>query len=283
MAVARSPTRLDRDAMTAGEPEEAFLPSVSAGTNATVYSASLKKLPPFWKENPVLWFAQVEAAFDLARITSDETKYRHVITHLDQVVLPFVADILTQPPARGKYEAIKNKIIGTFDESPESKLRHVLRGRGLGDEKPSYYLQRIRNLAGGQISENVLRSLFLDQLPDNIRSILAISETQDLGKLALQADKIIEMQAINVAAVSSAPRAVSPHGRMAALQDQRRRRSGSREGRSPHRARSSDGLCFYHRRFAERAHRCVIPCSWTGPPPQGLPISRPSLQLQPEN
>lgn len=33
----------------------------------------------------------------------------------------------------------------------------------------------------------------MEQLPENVRTILAISEVQDLAKLAAQADKIVEM------------------------------------------------------------------------------------------
>lgn len=33
----------------------------------------------------------------------------------------------------------------------------------------------------------------MEQLPENVRAILAISEVQDLGKLAAQADKVVEM------------------------------------------------------------------------------------------
>lgn len=47
----------------------------------------LVKLPPFWKDNPTLWFAQVDASFALSRITSDDTKFRYVIVNLDQTVL----------------------------------------------------------------------------------------------------------------------------------------------------------------------------------------------------
>ncbi|XP_076394275.1 uncharacterized protein LOC143265518 [Megachile rotundata] len=182
--------------------EGAHQPLQDASNEAAIASATLKKLPPFWRENPGVWFIQVEALFDLARITSDDTKYRHVITQLDQSVLPFVADVLTSPPARGKYEAIKEKLIGAFDESPESKLRRVLRSRNMGDDKSSHYLQKLRNLAGDQINETVLRSLFLGQLPENVRSILVISETRDLANLALQADKILEMHSCHVAAAS---------------------------------------------------------------------------------
>lgn len=87
---------------------------------ANVNTTKLIKLPPFWRENPMLWFAQIEAGFALSRITSDETKFQYVILNLDSNVLPFVTDIITTPSALNKYEAVKNRIIASCDES---KLR----------------------------------------------------------------------------------------------------------------------------------------------------------------
>ncbi|XP_076235099.1 uncharacterized protein LOC143179672 [Calliopsis andreniformis] len=293
MSLLHTPTKSDATptaANMADTPEGASVPAVEPSVSAAI----LQKLPPFWKENPTLWFAQVEATFQLARITTDDTKYRYIITHLDHTVLPFIADVLTSPPATGKFEEIKRRIINTFDESPESKLRRLLRGSELGDEKPSHFLQRLRNLAGGQVGETVLRSLFLEQLPENVRSIIAISDTADLQRFALLADKVVKMSAPRVAAVETPN--MAPSDRVSALEEKMaklvdmvetlsmrqsrqadarpraswRRRSSSREGRPPFRSRSHEGrggLCHYHRRFAERAHRCVIPCGWTGPPP----------------
>lgn len=43
----------------------------------------------------------------------------------------------------------------------------------------------------------------MENLFENLRTILAISETIDLAKLALQADKILEVSWPNLAAVSS--------------------------------------------------------------------------------
>ncbi|XP_046143429.1 uncharacterized protein K02A2.6-like [Osmia bicornis bicornis] len=157
--------------------------------------------------------------FDLARITSDDTKYRYVVTNLDHTVLPFVMDVLASPPARGKYEEIKKRIIEAFDESHETKLRKLLRGSEVVDEKPSHCLQRLRNLAGGQVEENVLRTLFLEQLPESMRTVLAISDTADLQRLALLADKIAEMSVPRVAAIeASTPVIPPPSTRIEALE-----------------------------------------------------------------
>ncbi|XP_029171250.1 uncharacterized protein LOC114940681 [Nylanderia fulva] len=101
-------------------------------------------------------------------------------------------DIVASPPARNKYDAVKARIISSFDESSESKLRRLLQGLDLGEERPSYCLQRLRNLAAGQCSHSVLRTLFLERLPDPVRGILAANDTADLVQLALQADEIMD-------------------------------------------------------------------------------------------
>lgn len=70
------------------------------------------RLPPFWKDNPALWFAQVEAAFAIHRITDDESKFRYVVLHADQFVLPFMADLITNPPEQDKYQTLKERMLG---------------------------------------------------------------------------------------------------------------------------------------------------------------------------
>jgi hypothetical protein len=35
------------------------------------------RLPPFWAERPAMWFAQAEAQFSLAGISSKKTKFFH--------------------------------------------------------------------------------------------------------------------------------------------------------------------------------------------------------------
>lgn len=78
---------------------------------AKIGAARIARLPPFWKNEPEIWFMQVEAAFGTARITREETKYQYLVANLDTSVLPFVADILRNPPTNGKYEKIKKRIL----------------------------------------------------------------------------------------------------------------------------------------------------------------------------
>ena len=39
-------------------------------------------LPPFWPNEPDLWFASIEAAFELAKITSPRTRYQLSLIHI---------------------------------------------------------------------------------------------------------------------------------------------------------------------------------------------------------
>ncbi|XP_025266505.1 uncharacterized protein LOC112638642 [Camponotus floridanus] len=254
-----------------------------------IYSAKLIKLPPFWRDNPTLWFMQVEASFTLSRITSDDSKYRYVLVNLDTTVLPFMSDIVTSPPATNKYDVLKRRIIDAFGKTSETKLRRLLRNHELTDDKPSNFLQKLRNLAGVQCSDIVLRTLFLEQLPDNVRSILAISEVGDLSKLALQADKVLDMSKINISQVclstSDALNARKPESTseitelkasVEALAKQfkklqtGRRRSRSRSRNRPHYRNKSPAtkehrgtdICYYHTRFGKEAYHCLTPCKW---------------------
>ncbi|UYV73233.1 hypothetical protein LAZ67_10002257 [Cordylochernes scorpioides] len=56
------------------------------------------RAPPFWPNNVELWISQLEAAFGLAEISRDETKFQATVTSLDQPTFTYVADIVTAPP-----------------------------------------------------------------------------------------------------------------------------------------------------------------------------------------
>lgn len=258
-----------------------------------IAQARLVKLPSFWKENPTLWFSQVESMFAISHITADTTKFHYIVANLDTDPLPFVSDIITNPPAQDKYQTIKERLITSFSETNESKLRRLLRGAEFFDEKPSNFLQRLRNLAGNQVSDNVLRTLFLEHLPEQVRSILSISEVADLPRLALQADKIMEVSkptilAINKHASASSSATLSEQQPSPSISDQSvtldnlasridaltrsfedlhhqvrgRDRSRSRT-RSGERTYHDEGeYCFYHQRFGAKARSCRSPCSF---------------------
>ena len=56
----------------------------AATTTAAATAAAVSvKLPTFWTTMAAAWFTQAEAQFGLRGITSDDTRYWHVVSALD--------------------------------------------------------------------------------------------------------------------------------------------------------------------------------------------------------
>lgn len=242
------------------------------------------KPAPFWKADPKMWFARLEAQFSLADITVDSTKFNYVVTAIEPELLNSVSDILIAPPAENQYEAIKARLIAAHSESEESKFRKLLQGLELGDQRPSQLLSRMKNLAGETVGEPLLKSMWLSRLPQNTQSILA-ALSDDLPQLATVADKISDLASpatINSTSVSQTSlleqqmlqltkqinelTAIVSNGERSRERrnnyfrhDRRRSRSRSRSRRFKE---PSNNLCFYHTNFGERAKKCSPPCSF---------------------
>lgn len=256
------------------------------------------KLPPFWVTRPELWFIHADASFQVGNITSDSTKYYHVVKALEGEMLEHVSDIVSRPPTTGKYEAIKHALISAFSESSEKKIRRLLTSMELGDSKPSHLLRKMKELANGKLSEEILKSLWLKHLPSHTQSILSISR-ENVMTLAAMADSIhdIEDQTPTFKTVNS----LASHTKTTAIPgpstdqsnkileelsnlkieianikkeySKRRYRSRSRNSsynnrfrrfttRSPTRSPDNPSLCYYHNRFKQEARKCRPPCSF---------------------
>jgi hypothetical protein len=113
---------------------------------AAIYRVAVR-LPQFWPERPTLWFAQAEAQFELAGITSERTKYSHVISHLDHRYAAEVEDIITSPPERDQYTTLKTELVTRLSVSRDQRVRQLLMHEEMGDRKPSQFLWHLKSLA----------------------------------------------------------------------------------------------------------------------------------------
>lgn len=249
--------------------------------------------PPFWPEEPALWFAQMEGQFILANITVDTTKFYQIVAHLDHRYAAEVKDIITNPPATNKYEKLKTELIKRLSASQERKVKQLLMHEELGDRKPSQFLRHLRDLAGPTVPSEFLKTLWSSRLPNNIQTVVASQSDLSLDKLADLADKVHEIapmsppQVASAAGGSSLPTRDPLFDEMAkqicALTKQvaklttevhsrsrRPQRSRSQSGSRNHRSRSrprpqpppDHPHCWYHFTFGTRAKRCLSPCSW---------------------
>lgn len=197
-------------------------------------------------------------------------------------------DLLLHPPADNPYSVLKDQLTRRTSVSEERRLQQLLTGEELGDRKPTQLLRRMEQLLGDRpgIDISLLRQLFLQKLPSNVRMVLAsASDGTTLSNLAEMADKMVEVAGPLVAPVST-PRPGSPKpaasevgqlrsevARLGKLvQELAFSRPSSKPPRrsryrsptpipSPHAA--SDSLCWYHSKFGDQAQRCRSPCTWS--------------------
>lgn len=170
----------------------------------TIESVTACKIPLFWKQQPALWFAQIESLFQIHRIRSDDGRYHLVIGALDSEAIQEIADILASPPAIDKYVTLKTQLLARFADSADKQLHRLLTDLELGNRKPSQLLRHMRTLAGNRVSQDILRVRWLALLPPGIQRVLKILRTTCLDELSTVADELMDgSSAPQVLAVAS--------------------------------------------------------------------------------
>jgi hypothetical protein len=147
------------------------------------------KLPAFWVVNPEVWFARIEAQFRIRGISRDESKYNHVVGVIENEIAAEVIPFLNLTGA-DRYDKIKSALLAAFGKTQAQKDNEVLGLAGLGDRKPSAVLRYIQAL--NEDPKTLIRAVFLNLMPVDIKKILVASTVTSLEELATMADKIIE-------------------------------------------------------------------------------------------
>lgn len=237
------------------------------------------KIPQFWHARPELWFAQVESQFVTAGITAERTKYHTIVAAIDGSILSQVSDMILNMPRENPYSALKKRMLEEFSVSEQKRLKKLLQDIDLGDLRPSQLLREMKNLAGNQVDDALLKSMWMTRLPSHMRAIISVS-SEPLDKIALMADKISEVNDNSLIQAISTP--VSMPTPEPSLQQQvcklvnevaylktQFQRSRSRNRNTPnHRSHNNSRessrnseLCWYHRKFGDNAKKCKEPCS----------------------
>lgn len=246
------------------------------------------RIPPFYPDDPELWFAQLEAQFILSNITSDSTKFYYALSHLEHTYVAHVKDIVCTPPSANKYDKLKAELVKRLSASKETKLKQLFLHEDIGDRKPSQFLRHLKNLAGPSIPDDVLQSLWTGRLPHSLQTVVASQPKLSLDDLAELADRVYEIAPCkpynNIAMTSSSPQASSSridelNQQICALTKQvakltsyvhRRDRSRSRsKSNRRFRSKSRDRQpppdhphCWYHYNYGVNAKKCKEPCQF---------------------
>ena len=260
----------------------------SAHAAGAVAAVNLK-LPPYWPSDPDLWFAQVEAQFATRGITAQKTKYEYVVASLSPEFATQVRDLILHVPDATPYDTLKRQLIARTAVPQQRRLQQLLNLTDLGDQRPTRLLRHMQQLLGSEATgadRTLLRQLFLQRLPPNVRMILASSgETTTLEELAELGDTIIAAAPPGVAVVSQPPSEIEELrtelsrlretvSTLASPRQVFRQPSPSHRFRqrspSPHRHSRLQSppphpnVCWYHARFGDRARKCTPPCSHSG-------------------
>lgn len=245
------------------------------------------KIENFWPRAPELWFEKAEAVINPQKM-SDDSKYQILLSKLNFEVTEQVSDMVLDPPNEKKYEILKAKLISVYWESTNRQIKKLIGEMELRDQQPSHLLRKMRDLARGKVTDETLRVMWKNQLPPSIRSVLAVTDEEDLEKLASIADKVAEniTPIHSVASVKTTPgpsnkddaviaeirklsdrlRKLENTSRGRSRNDRsRRNRSWSRSNFRSTKAMTKDDpnwLCRYHFRFRNKVTKCEQPCNW---------------------
>lgn len=263
-------------------------PVTPAASTMTSPPPPLLRIPPFWPEKPAIWFAQVEGQFAIMRVTDETEKFYHILATLDRQYAAEVEDILTGPP---NYQRLKEELIRRLSASRGNKVKQLLTHEQLGTRKPSQFLRHLQHLAGPDIPEDFLRTIWTSRLPTSLQPIIASQLTLPLDALAELADRVHDIAApanqIAAAAMPSSssspmPSPIDELTRQVAeltrqvsaltMQVQHNPRSRERQREVSHRSRSSSRrsqsnyrrypICWYHSKHGANARKCVRPCDY---------------------
>ena len=224
-------------------------PAASASATSTTAAASLK-LPPFWKDEPTLWFTQIESMFGTKGITQDQTKYDYVVSSLDNATAMEVKSTMLKPPNEGKYENIKTELIAAFDRTQEAKDAELLSITSIGDRLPTSHLRHLHSLNSS--GETLLRALFLSHLPSEVRVIVQAQGHKDIQEMAKAADRAVQARDSSRQNNLSASAVHAKRGKKRSDKNDDNNKDRSNE--------NSTFICYFHRKFGKRANRCQPNC-----------------------
>jgi len=231
------------------------LPAATPAAFSRVPYAGSFKLAQFWPAEPILWFKQAEATFRRLNVTDNHVKYDMVLEALPPDVIITVRDLVNdiKDTTPRPYNELKFRLLSSYSPSRWALVNRLLDTQPLGDGRPSILMDYMLSLLPeGEPPGDIFLSLFLRRLPQDMREHLAARPFDTPRQMAECADLLWDARGQPTMAASLTTRPVSPAGPPDFVDHRRNRRSSPRPRT----------LCWYHRRFEGRAHRCIPPCDW---------------------
>ncbi|KOX76143.1 hypothetical protein WN51_11883, partial [Melipona quadrifasciata] len=84
----------------------------------------------------------------------------------------------------------------------KNKVRQLLRTCRMGDEKPSHFLQRMRSMVKKNVLDSVLKTIFLEKVPQSLYDVLVVNPDADLITLVLLVARVMKFWSSHIASMS---------------------------------------------------------------------------------
>jgi hypothetical protein len=180
-------------------------------------------LPTFWISEPTAWFALAEAKFRTSNINNQRVMFDLLVTALPEKNLSHEM-IIKNIPAINPFEVLKLRLLEAHVLSDQEKMDAFFQLGPLGDCKLSQLLASMLPVCpSGMEIKPVFPYLFLQQLPQTLRTLLGEQECGDICALAALADRLW-------ASHKPQPHEVMAVQEPAATANSRQRRSSPRRG-----------------------------------------------------
>jgi hypothetical protein len=253
-------------------------------------NAAAVRLGTFTAEDADAWFLLAESQFGIRGVTSEETRFWHVVTSLDSATAGRLARHVGKADQSKKYSVAKAWLLKEFAIPRWKRAERVLAKTELGDQKPSQLVDWIRTMLDVEGPEMLATHIVWRCLPSDVQQALRTSKFDTMEELGVLADEVMKNPVhsgpvCNVSYADDSSVLADPEETMVNRVEQHQRRSNQqiKQQRKQHynppqntdnwRQGSSDRICRFHRRFGDRARNCSPPCSYRSqapvPTPQG--------------
>lgn len=230
--------------------------------NPNIHHVSVKIPNPF--PNVILWFKQVDASFELSRVTDEVTKYFHLISNLPaEILMKYQSHLDASTPH--PYTNLRGAMVKDFENKTKLSVADMLKDNSLGNRSPSEALRQIRyqtqllDPSNHDPNSALIRELFMRLLPGNVQIILLAQPSEDLSHQAALADKIIN---VKHSENSSACMALDTVSECTLKEEVLHLREEINELRRRQAYQNDSRFCYYHKTFGNNARKCQPPCEW---------------------
>lgn len=217
-----------------------------AGIVAKVDSVAVKA-PPFWPNDPEMYFFRLEAQFALAKVTKESTKFNIVVQALDPIQIREIRPVLQNPPRGREYETVKAALTEAFGPTQEQKDQELFSLTTLGDRSACSMLRQIQYLTTSL--EQVQTALLLSVVPADVRQMASSQQFANAEELAKAIDRILHRKMMSQGLAQGIS---SVEAEVAAVSRQ--------PGKEKKKKKTEGFVCWRHKKYGDQAHTCEKGC-----------------------